>query len=306
LSQRRVVLCGYGRFGRVYVQRVAAHPDFEVCGVVEQPSMLAEVRADGFDAYADLEDALVACDASLVVVATSEDAHTRIGRLALSHPCDVMLAKPGALSLADARSVADTAHHYQRNVFVDWTPLWMRGYAELKAQAQLLGEWVTIRFSRRDWSASRACGVVWDLMPHDVAMATDLVPFSRVVDVDASRWRDGAHLVLTFANDLVIRIEADYASSTRDRSVEIITQDGYASWLADEELVFTSASTEPIDTPDKPDAITKHLDRIAGARHGEDDLDRFLQVVGILEAAQASLDLRSVRRDALDGLAVAA
>lgn len=306
MTRHRVVLCGYGRFGRVYAQRLQEHPAFELCGVVERASVIEEVWKDGLAGHCDFEEALNVHAPTLVLVATSEAWHASYAVQALSRHAHVMLAKPGGLSLHDALLVARVAAERRRNVFVDWTPLWMRGYGVLKEQAGLLGEWTTIRFSRRDWSVPRDCGVVWDLMPHDVAMMLDLVGSAEVIDVSATRWQDGAHATITYQNGLVVRIEADYAGSARDRSVEIISSTGYASWLADEQLVFSTLSDEPIEVVDEPDAITKHLDRVAAAEDGEDDLARYVAVLRILEAAHADLESKTARQRALCGLSVAA
>lgn len=306
MIRHRVLLCGYGRFGRVYARRIQEHSALKLCGVVERASMIERVWQDGLSGHSDIEEAMTMHAPTLVVIATSEEAHAHLAVRALSRHAHVLLAKPGALFSSEAQRVARVASEHRRNVFVDWTPMWMRGYEVLKEQAAQIGEWRTIRFTRRDWSTPRDPGVVWDLMPHDVAMLTGLVGGERIVDISANTWKDGAHVTLTYQNGLVARLEADYAASVRERSVEIVSDDQHASWLADDELVFTSMRDEPIEVPDEPDAITKHLDRVVTAAYGEDDLARYLAVTSILEAAHIDLELRLARHNALSGLAVAA
>jgi predicted dehydrogenase len=203
--RHRVLLCGYGKFGRVYARRIQEHSALKLCGVVERASMIERVWEDGLTGHSDIEDAMTVHAPTLVVIATSEEAHAHLAVRALSRHAHVLLAKPGALFSSEAQRVARVASEHRRNVFVDWTPMWMRGYEVLKEQAATIGEWRTIRFTRRDWSTPREWGVVWDLMPHDVAMLTGLVGGEQIVDVSSNSWKGGAHVTLTYQNGLVAR-----------------------------------------------------------------------------------------------------
>jgi predicted dehydrogenase len=256
-------------------------------------------------AHADLDEAMTVHAPTMVLIATSEEAHADLAVRALSRHAHVLLAKPGCLSKLEATHVARVAAERHRNVWVDWTPMWMRGFALTREYARDIGSWLTIRFARRDWIEARACGPVWDLMPHDVALALELYPYAQVEDVVATSWGDGAQATLVLTDGMIVRVEADYCAAVRERSVEIIGTDGYVAWHADIDMIFASNLDEPVEVEDDSDAITRHLGWIAESGDEADDLGRYLTVASILEAAHADIELRDARRDALKGLAVA-
>lgn len=304
----RTLLVGYGAFGHVYARRISEHPSFDLVGIVEQGDGLAAARDAGVEVFDRLGEAIGAASPRLVVVAASEDAHAYLCVEALTRHCDVMVAKPGATSLGDAERVVSAARARYRRVVVDWTPMYMRGWEALREAANELGRVETVRFSRRGWSNPRACGALWDLASHDVALAISLNPSDTVVDVAATAWETGVHLCLWHASGKVSRVECDYTSTHRDRSVEIVGTSGYAEWLVDEPVVVSSLWDEPIRVADLPDAISKHLSRVARVLRGDeaDDQTMLVQVCRVLDAANNELRARAAMRARTRSLAVAA
>ena len=89
---KRVVLCGFGRFGRVYAQRAQEHLALDVVGVVELAAVHDAVRAAGFRPFDSLGEALDVTHPQLVVVATPPANHAALAVEALQRYVDVMLA----------------------------------------------------------------------------------------------------------------------------------------------------------------------------------------------------------------------
>jgi predicted dehydrogenase len=306
----RTVLAGYGRFGSIYASRLADHPAFDVIGVVE-PDEEAQSRLmrDGFRGWDELATALVHERPELVVVASVESEHARLAEVALRSGAHVVLAKPGATSTVEAEHVAACATKYERSLCVDYTPMWMRGWALLRAEVESLGRVQSVRCVRRDWSRPRAAGVLWDLAPHDVAMILSLNATDQVVGVASEAWGTGVILVVRFASGKVARVECDYTSAQgRERSIEIVAEDGHAAWIADDDVIVTSSGRR-IACVDEPDAITKHLDRICRVVTDPaeaDDAALYRRVCSVLEAAQLDHLARNYERAHTRCLAVAA
>lgn len=312
---KRVVLCGFGRFGRVYAQRSQEHSALDVVGVVELAAVHDAVRAAGFRPFDSLGEALDVTHPQLVVVATPPANHAALAVEALQRYVDVMLAKPGALGVDEADRVCSAAWERGRRVVVDWTPMWSASWQRLRAVPWPDGI-LSVRMVRRGVQAYQDCGVLWDLAPHDVALALDLMPDDRVVDVGAHAWwypgydePVGAWVMLTHASGRTTRIEVDWMAATTERRVEIVEHERMHVWdqltdmvgwtrrgyrCDDKGVVRGVWDLEPqLHASLQPeDNITRALSR---AVSGVDDSERFREVVRILEAAEVAIYAGSER-----------
>lgn len=281
----RVVLCGAGRFGSVYLRRCLEHPDLEVAGVVELADKHDDVRAAGVRPFDTLTEAIDVTHPHLVIVATPPAKHAVLGIYALNRFCHVMLAKPGALGIDQAERVVSTAYQRGRTLTVDYTPTeapaWQR-ICESCATAPI----ETVRMTRRARDRFQPCGALWDLAPHDVALALSLQPADAVVRVSARGWwvpqldePVGAYLVLEHESGRATRIEVEWTAVQAERRVEISTTSGSLIW---------DQLAEPVG---KPDNVTRALDRALRVVRGEeaDDAARLLQVTRVLEQAERSM-----------------
>lgn len=285
----RVLLCGFGRFGAgAYARRVLEHDDLDLVGVVELPAAFERVRAAGLRPFDTLREALDVTRPRLVLVATTPESHALLATEALTRHCDVILAKPGALNLDEATRIATTAWRLGRRVFVDYTPLESAGWRDLVSK--VTGEIVTARFVRRGPASLQACGALWDLAPHDVALAVNLNPTDKVVAVTASAWHfdgldepAGAFIHLAHYSGRTSRIEVDWLAPYPERRVEVLDESGVLAWDA------------IADADDRRDDVSLMLDRVVrGIRTwGDDDSGRFLEVTRIIEAAEISMHYRS-------------
>jgi predicted dehydrogenase len=298
LGVMRVVLCGFGRFGRFYAQRVVEHSDMELVGVVEVGGMLDEVRLAGHTAFGALGEAISATHPHLVIVATPPEHHALLGIYALQRFCDVLMAKPGALGLDQAERLATTAWQRHRLLFVDYTP---RVSAAWQAVRDATGddEVVTARLVRRGMHTLQECGALWDLAPHDVALALDLQPDDEVVRVSARGWWNdpaeqpvGAWLHLEHGSGRATRIEVDWVSAITERRVEIVQRECLIVWdqIADTVSISDKPDAKPIPIDQDNDNVTRALDKVIAQRKAAaDDSHTFLNVMRVLEQAEASM-----------------
>ena len=320
----RVVLCGFGRFGRVYAQRVMDHADMELVGVVELADVHDAVRAIGVRPFDSLGEAVDVTHPQLVIVATPPEHHALLGIYALNRYCDVMLAKPGALGIDQADRLIATAENRGRRIVMDYTPRMASAWRAISAMPFHDGI-LTVRMVRRGVQALQDCGALWDLAPHDVAMALDLQPDDDVVWVSANAWHYpdhhepvGVFVFLQHASGRSTRIEVDWMAGGNERRVEIVEHERMTVWDQLEDCwgwtyrgyrcddrggVIGVRDLEPVMMPNLvgPDNVTRALSRaIAGA----DDCAMLWRVTRILEAAERSMLTGSALT--LDGMSVAA
>lgn len=304
----RVVVCGFGRFGRLYAERASEHAGMDVAGVVELGAMMDEVRAAGYRAFDSLGEAISTAHPQLVIVATPPEHHALLGIYALQRYCNVMMAKPGALSLDEAERVATTAWHRRRALIVDWTPLHSQQWRHVKS---LVGSPpLTMRMVRRGRHYPQPCGALWDLAPHDIAMALDIDPADAVRSVWACGWwlpqsdePRGAWLLLKHRSGRTTRIEVDWISPITERRVEILDYETSIVWnqlndtigqhVVSQTAHWYSALADPemYYMPSTTDNISSSLDRAQRiiTTHEADDSERYLNVVRILDQAERSM-----------------
>lgn len=280
----RVVLCGAGRFGMVYLRRVLEHPDLDLVGVVELADKHEHVRGLGLRPFDTLSEAIDVTCPQLVIVATPPAKHAVLGVYALNRFCHVMMAKPGALGIDQAERLALTADERHRTLTVDYTPTESPEWRRLVDECA--GERIdTVRMTRRSPDRFQECGALWDLAPHDVALALSLDPSDGVLSVSARGWwvpasdeAVGAYVVLSHASGRSTRIEVEWTAALPERRVEVVTSTGAHVW------------DQLQEAPARPDNVTRALDRtIRNMRTGKDDTSRFLRVTRILDDAERSM-----------------
>lgn len=305
------ILAGYGRFGRVYADRIDESLDLDLVAVVDVDEDAA--RDDGLEVYPTISAALAETPARLVVIATPPAYHAGLAVEALESGLDVLLAKPGALGLDDTVRVATTAWNLGRLVFVDYTPTESPAWRSLRLTPFPDGI-LTARFVRRGVAAYQDAGALWDLAPHDVALAVDLDPDDKVRSVIATAWNYpdydepvGANLHLTHVSGRTTRIEVDWMAAATERRVEVVeyermhvwdqltdaygwTRRGYRSDDRGRVIGLWDLEVSPTRFLPVADNVSRALARVVrGLETRDDDTGRYLEVMRILEAAEQSL-----------------
>ncbi|HEX8472158.1 MAG TPA: Gfo/Idh/MocA family oxidoreductase, partial [Brevundimonas sp.] len=240
-----VALVGYGFAGKTFHSPlISACPDLQLHTVVStRPD---DVLADWPDAQVvhDLPTALADLEIDLVVIATPDALHAEQAEAALTAGKAVVVDKPFALSLADARRVVALAE--ERNLFLSvfQNRRWDADFLALKAEiaSGRLGRIVTYEshFDRyrpvvRDrWREGPGGGVWQDLGPHLIDQA--LVLFGRPLGItcDLAIQRDGglapdwAHAVLRYQH---IRVVLNAAMLIAAPDVRFAVHGTKGSWL---------------------------------------------------------------------------
>lgn len=209
----RVALIGYGLAGKTFhAPLIRATPGLELIAVVS--SRVAEIAVDlpGVAILESLDQALADPAVELVVIATPDQLHASQALAALSAGKHVVVDKPLAPGLAEAREMATQAERSGKLLSVFHNRRWDADFLTLE-RLIASGELGEIRqfeshFDRyrpavgERWKDRRASGVWQDLGPHLVDQAIRLFGMPNAVLADLAVQRPGggafdyAHVLL--------------------------------------------------------------------------------------------------------------
>ena len=203
-----VGLLGYGLAGRVFhAPLVEATPGLHLHSVVSSRRDEVAGNHPGVRVCATAAEVLEDPDVDLVVVATPNDTHAALARAALGAGKHVVVDKPFALDLVQARGVVEEARVRGRVLSVFHNRRWDADFLTLRAlvESGALGEVMELHshFDRfrplvpdrwRDREGPGA-GLWYDLGPHLADQALQLFGAPLAVQADLGMQRDGATAV---------------------------------------------------------------------------------------------------------------
>ncbi|MDO6413540.1 oxidoreductase [Sphingomonas sp. BIUV-7] len=197
-----VGLIGYGLAGRAFhAPYVGATPGMTLRAVVSRDP--AKVHADlpGMTVAPDVPTLLAMPDVDLVIVASPDELHAEHALAALAAGRHVLIDKPFATSLADARRIAAEGEARDRIVTVFHNRRWDADFRTLQKLIAdgTLGEIVEYesRFDRwrptpaDSWKEARGSGPWQDLGPHLIDQALMLFGRPLAVSTDLATFRAG-------------------------------------------------------------------------------------------------------------------
>jgi len=165
----RTAVIGCGRFGRRYVEKLAAMPQVALVAVVDPDLAAARAAAAPFGvlALSDYPHVLAEVDAACIV--TPAASHYSIARDCLIAGVDVLIEKPAAPTAAQVEQLAALAESRHRIAQVDHIERFNPALAALPPAADLQ----RLRCVRATAASGRATDVdvALDLMIHDIDLA---------------------------------------------------------------------------------------------------------------------------------------
>jgi len=229
----RVAVIGVGHLGKHHARIYAGMENVELAGVVDIQQPRAEEIAASHKtrAYTDYRDVLGKVDAVSLAVPTID--HARIGRELLSQGIDVLVEKPIAATLEEARWLnvcgAENGRILQVGHVERFNPV-VTAAREAATQPQFFEIHRLAAFSPR----SLDIDVVLDLMIHDLDIVLDLVR-SPVTEVRAvgipvlSKRADIANARIEFQSGCVANLTASRVSFERMRKLRFFQPHDYIS-----------------------------------------------------------------------------
>ena len=229
MSRIKIGVIGCGHLGAIHARLLAARPDVELVGVVD-PSAEARTRVAeaygcrGFEHPCDLIGAIQAA-----VVAAPTGLHAAVSIPLVESGIDLLVEKPLAATVEDARAIVIAARRHGRVVAVGhverFNPAW-------RMAVERAGRVVSIQASRQAPFTFRSLdvGAVLDLMVHDIDLVLSLEP-GRLEEVEArglvatGGHEDMVRARLIFSSGLVADLVASRIHPTLSRTISVVSTD---------------------------------------------------------------------------------
>jgi len=224
----RLAIVGAGIMGSRHARVARTMPSAEVTVVVDQDEDKGRRLANHIGAvYMPSVTGLPgAVDAAIVAVPT--ESHMEIGTMLLGNGLDVLMEKPIAATVEEAKCLVTAAEEHDRILMVGHVERFNPAVIEL---ARHLSGLIHIDVRRVGPFTPRIpAGVAVDLMIHDIDLVSWLAGsqpevISALVRRVKSSTEDIAVCILTFPTGVSAVLTASRASQSKQRQIELIQQD---------------------------------------------------------------------------------
>jgi len=227
----RAAVVGVGQMGRYHVGVLAELPQVELVGIVDVDAKRIQELADTYDTIAltDYRELLGKVDVVSIAVPTT--LHYEVAHAFLDAGVHVLIEKPIAPTLAEARALFALADQRGVMLHVGHVERFNGAVQELK---NIVNDPILIECRRLGPFQSRVKddGVVLDLMIHDLDIVLNLVG-ARVQRISAvgaavlSEVEDVANVQLWFTNGCLASITASRATQEKIRTLAVTQREEY-------------------------------------------------------------------------------
>ncbi|MDP6230623.1 MAG: Gfo/Idh/MocA family oxidoreductase [Nitrospinaceae bacterium] len=225
----KVGVVGVGRMGEYHVGVLSEMREADLVGVVDSSEERAKTISERYNVpyFGDYKDLFDKADVAVVAVPTS--LHYSIGKEFLQAGIHVLLEKPCADDLAQARELFDIADEKNITLHIGHVERFNGAVQEL---FKIVKDPIYIECRRMSPFASRMKddGVVLDVMIHDIDIILNLIKseVSNINVVGSSVFSGRDDLVnaqIEFENGCVANILASRASQNKVRTLEVTQKD---------------------------------------------------------------------------------
>jgi len=226
-------VAGTGSMGRNHARVYSLLGNVELTAIYDQDIERAKAVADEFGgvAVSSLEELAALTQAVSVAVPTM--VHREVGCKLMELGCDILMEKPIANSLDDARALIEVSHAKDRILQIGhierFNPV-MRSLEERLTEPKFIEAHRLSPFPNR----SMDIGVVLDVMIHDLEIILHLVK-SPIASIDAvgvnvlTHREDIANARIRFENGCVANVTASRISPEKMRKLRVFQGDCYLS-----------------------------------------------------------------------------
>ena len=223
----RVAVIGFGVMGRHHANVYAALPGVEMAAIVDPDASRRHdaTERSGCRTFPDVEALLAAERVDAASIASPTSTHFGLGKRCLEAGVHVLIEKPVATQVHEARALAALSR--ERGVVMQVGHI-TRFYKAVQQLRQSVRRPYLIEARRLTPSARiRDVGVILDLMIHDIDIVLGLVD-SPVAEVsvaghalNGSAFEDVAAAQITFANGCIARFLASRVAPDAERSLVV-------------------------------------------------------------------------------------
>lgn len=233
MKRTKVAVVGCGHLGSIHARLLAGRADVELVAVVDPfAASRDKVAAEhGCRALAEPEELIGLVEVAVVAAPTGR--HAAVSLPLLEAGIDLLIEKPIAATVEEARGIVTTARRCGRTVAVGhverFNPAWQMAVSRA-------GKIVSIESVRLAPFTFRSMdvGVIHDLMIHDIDLVLSLEP-GRLERVDAQGLHatggheDAVRAQLVFSSGLVASLTASRIHPTLRRGLTLWSSEGVVS-----------------------------------------------------------------------------
>jgi predicted dehydrogenase len=230
MTKLRMAVVGTGALGRHHARILSQMPGVELVAVADSNAAAVAQVAKSCGARGTIDYHELLSEVEAVVVAVPTFAHRTVAGDFLAAGVDVLVEKPIAGTVDEARDLVELARHHGVLLAVGHVE---RFNPALVAARPFLADPKYLRIERLAPFSFRSTdiGVVHDLMIHDIDLALDLVaaPVANVQAFGAgilTGHEDCATARLTFSNGTIADLAVNRVSPIASRKMQVWTADG--------------------------------------------------------------------------------
>lgn len=233
MRELRAAVVGAGQLGSLHAAKYAALDGVRLCYVADIDAARARQTAAAFDATALADYRELGGKVDAVTVASPGITHYAIASYLLSAGCDVLLEKPMAASIEEARALAALAERSDRILQIGHLERFNPAVVRLRS---IVKEPRFIECHRLAPFTERGTDVdvVLDLMVHDLDLILSLAPGEPIaveaVGVAVLTERiDVVNARIRFQNGLIANLSSSRVAARRERKIRFFQPDAYIS-----------------------------------------------------------------------------
>ncbi len=232
-SPVHTAVVGYGYWGPNLVRNVAECPELTLAAICDSDRARLEhfrQRHGDAQAVAELDEILDDPAVEAVVIATPPKSHYELARRSLEAGKHVLVEKPLAVRLVDARELVELAAARDRLLMPGHTFIYSPAVNAVRdlIQEGVLGELHFVTSSRMNLGKYNSDGVLCDLAPHDLSILLYWLeqPIVEVAASGSSVFQRGvpetAFLTLTFAGGQTANVQISWLAPRKVRQMIVV------------------------------------------------------------------------------------
>jgi predicted dehydrogenase len=166
-----------------------------------------------------------------VIIATPAATHYKIANYFLENKINVLVEKPFATSLGDAKKLASLSKKMGTKLLVGHTFMYSQPVRWIKKKIDegYFGEINYLEFNRKGGIVRNDVNVVWDLAPHDLSMLSWFMGDVHPLSISAKGKKnsnncqeDVATITLEYPNDILININVAWTYPVKTRTFTLV------------------------------------------------------------------------------------
>ena len=247
MKKLKAAVIGVGHLGKEHARIYSQFPNVDLVAICDLDSSKEE-RAQALRTRFTANYKQILNDIDLASISTPTLSHYEIAREVLNAGVHVLIEKPITTNLQDADELIEIAKQKNLTLKVGHVERYNAGFKRVEQIAKNI-RFLEIHRLGPFNSRISDCGVVLDLMIHDIDIMLQLVK-SEIASIDAlginvlTPFEDIANVRIKFKNNTIADLTASRLTPEAQRKIRIFQEDAYISldYAAQKGQIFRKAS----------------------------------------------------------------